>query len=200
MLLLGTRCHAVEHGLPYVTHVTSHDPAGYGWAHDIPTACVFGGARVSPLWVPARCLGRAHRCTYPCLEITSCLMENIGRSTLTVWPDCGDWLGKVGRRAWHLEPLEHTLCDWQSTDHVHCSICIPYSGYFSGDKIFMSSKFWASLWKNLHGCGILNHTLVLCGTVSWVRILWFASQPQKPRKFYPPKNTCYMVYLDSVPV
>ena len=22
----------------------------------------------------------------------------------------------------------------------------------------MSSEFWASLWKNFHGCGILNHT------------------------------------------
>ena len=43
---------------------------------------------------------------------------------------------------------------------------VPYSGYFSGGKIFMSSEFLASLWKNVCGHGILNHTLVLCGTIS----------------------------------
>ena len=64
---------------------------------------------------------------------------------------------------------------------------IPCSGYFSGGKIFVSSEFLASSWKNVRGCGILNHTLVLCGTVSWVKFLWFASQPQKPQKFYHPK-------------
>ena len=33
--------------------------------------------------------------------------------------------------------------------------------------------------------------------VSWVNISWFASQPQKPRKFYPPppKNILYTVYI-----
>ena len=58
----------------------------------------------------------------------------------------------------------------------------------------MSSEFLASSGKNFHGRSILNHTLVLCGTVSWVKISWFASQPRKPRKFYPPKNTHYTVY------
>ena len=38
---------------------------------------------------------------------------------------------------------------------------IPYSGYFSGGKIFVSSELWASSWKNFHGRGILNHTPVL---------------------------------------
>ena len=28
-----------------------------------------------------------------------------------------------------------------------------------------------------------------------VNIPWFASQPRKPRKFYPPKNTRYTVYI-----
>ena len=70
-----------------------------------------------------------------------------------------------------------------------------YSGYFSGGKIFVRSEFLASSWKNFHGHGILNHTSVHCGTVLWVKISWFASQPQKPRKFYPPKNTHYTVYV-----
>ena len=29
--------------------------------------------------------------------------------------------------------------------------------------------------------GILNHNPVLSSTVSWVKISWFSSQPQKPR-------------------
>ena len=57
----------------------------------------------------------------------------------------------------------------------------------------MSSKFLASLWKKFRGRGILDHTPVLCGTVSWVKISWYASEPRKPRKFYPPKNTRYTV-------
>ena len=77
--------------------------------------------------------------------------------------------------------------------HVHVHVHVPYSGYFSGGKIFVSSEFLASLWKNFCGGGILNHTPALCSTVSWVKISWFASQPRKPRKFYPPKNTCYTV-------
>ena len=36
--------------------------------------------------------------------------------------------------------------------------CIPYSGYFSGGEIFVSSEFLASSWKNSCGRGILNHT------------------------------------------
>ena len=57
---------------------------------------------------------------------------------------------------------------------------IPYSGYFSGGKIFVSSEFLDSSWRNFRGRGILNHTPVLCGTVSWVKISWLASQPRKP--------------------
>ena len=71
---------------------------------------------------------------------------------------------------------------------------IPYSGYFSGGEIFMSSEFWASSGKTFCGRCILNHTPVLCDTVSWVKISWFTSQPRKPRKFYPSKNTRYTVY------
>ena len=33
----------------------------------------------------------------------------------------------------------------------------------------MSSEFLASSWKKFRGRGILNHTPVLCGTVSWVK-------------------------------
>ena len=64
---------------------------------------------------------------------------------------------------------------------------LPYGRYFSGGKIFVSSEFLASSWKNICGHGILNHTWVLCGSVLWIKISWFASQPQKPRKFYFPK-------------
>ena len=70
---------------------------------------------------------------------------------------------------------------------------VPYSRYFSGGKILVSSEYLASSWKNFHGRGILKHTLILCGTVSWVKILCFASQPRKPQKFYPLKNTRYTV-------
>ena len=73
--------------------------------------------------------------------------------------------------------------------HIHVS----YSGYFSGGKIFVSSELLACLWENFRGHGILNHTLVPYGTVSWVKISWLASQPRKPRKFYPPKDTRYTV-------
>ena len=51
------------------------------------------------------------------------------------------------------------------------------SRYFLGGKIFVRSEFLASSWKNFRGCGILNHTPVHCGTVLWVKSLWFASQP-----------------------
>ena len=46
-----------------------------------------------------------------------------------------------------------------------------------GGKIFVNSEFLASLWKNFRGYSLLNHTPVLCGTVLWVKISWFTSQP-----------------------
>ena len=60
-----------------------------------------------------------------------------------------------------------TICD-----RLILYVCneIPYSGYFSGGKIFVRSEFLASSWKKFRGCGILNHTPVHCGTVSWVKI------------------------------
>ena len=61
----------------------------------------------------------------------------------------------------------------------------------------MRSEFLASLWKNFCGRGILNHTLVHCGTVLWVKISRFTSQPQKPQTFYHPKNTHYTVYAHT---
>ena len=67
-----------------------------------------------------------------------------------------------------------------------CTYCI--AGIFGGGKIFVSSELLASSWKNFRGRGILNHTPVLCGTVSWVKISWFASQPRKPRIFNPPEK------------
>ena len=64
----------------------------------------------------------------------------------------------------------------------------------------MSGEVLASSWKKFRGRGILNHTPVLCGTISWVNISWFASQARKPRNFYPPKTTPYTVYIDSAAV
>ena len=64
-------------------------------------------------------------------------------------------------------------------------IHVLYSGYFLRGKLFVSSAFLASSWNNVHGCGILHHTPVLCGTVSGVKHSWFASPPRKQRKFYP---------------
>ena len=69
----------------------------------------------------------------------------------------------------------------------------------------MSSEVLASSWKNFRGHSILNHTRVLCGTVSWVKILWFTSQPRKPRNFTPRKipairyvHTCmYTVHVHT---
>ena len=80
-----------------------------------------------------------------------------------------------------------------------CTSYVPYSGYFSGGKIFMRSEFLPNLWKHFHGRGILSHTLVHCGTISWVKSSRFASQPRKPRNFYPPKNTRYTVceFMDT---
>ena len=40
---------------------------------------------------------------------------------------------------------------------------IPCSGYFSGNKILVSSEFWASSWKNVCGHRILNHTPCMHG-------------------------------------
>ena len=87
--------------------------------------------------------------------------------------------------------LNQTHAYTHSSTHTH----IPYNGYLSGGKIFVSSELLASSWKNFRGHGILKDTPVPCGTVSWVKLLWFASQPREPRKFYPPKNTHYTVHV-----
>ena len=42
---------------------------------------------------------------------------------------------------------------------------VPYSGYFSGGKIFVSSKFGDSSWKRFRGRGMLNHTPCTRGVV-----------------------------------
>ena len=66
----------------------------------------------------------------------------------------------------------HTLF-WDINTTATSIYCI--AGIFWGGKIFVTSEFLASSWKNFRGHGILNHTLVLCGTISWVKSLWFAS-------------------------
>ena len=56
----------------------------------------------------------------------------------------------------------------------------------------MRSEFLASSWKYFRGC---NHTLVHCGTVSWVKK--FSGSPlnhENHENFIPPKNTGYMVF------
>ena len=53
--------------------------------------------------------------------------------------------------------LTHALDqNLQKGIHVYIHMYIPYSGYFSGGKIFVSSEFLASSWKNFRGCGILR--------------------------------------------
>ena len=84
---------------------------------------------------------------------------------------------------------------WQSTaDRTPISrvnrlphMGIPYRGYFSGGKIFVSSEFLASLWKYFRGRRILNHTRVLCGTVSWI-INFMVRLNKKNTKILPSKK------------
>ena len=78
---------------------------------------------------------------------------------------------REGRRGRHLPLPEYVNCTG-----LHGQL-LPYSGYFSGGKIFVSNEFLASSWKNFHSRSTLNHTLVLCVTVSWIKISWFTSQP-----------------------
>ena len=66
-------------------------------------------------------------------------------------------------------------------------LCYRIVGIFWEVKFSWAVNFWPVQGKVFHFCGILNHTLVLCSTVSWVKISWFASQPRKPRNFNPPK-------------
>ena len=114
----------------------------------------------------------------------------------------------------------HCTCMYNCT--CVCSACIPYSGYFSGSKIFVSSEFLASSWKIFHGHSIhvhvhvLCHTLYpvphscstcvnakLCSTVSWVNFSWFASQPhynsskgyRRAIKGLPCTLTCRYMYV-----
>ena len=89
----------------------------------------------------------------------------------------------------HRKPFHVRYYSNKKLDVRKSQCMVPYSGYFSGDKIFVRSEFLPSSWKTFRGHSILNHTPVHCGTVSWVKISWFTSQPRKPRKFYPPKNT-----------
>ena len=65
-------------------------------------------------------------------------------------------------------------------------------GIFQGGKMFVSSEFLASSWKNFHGCGTLNHTPVLCGTVLWVKIFVVRLSTTKllPPEKYPLYSTC----------
>ena len=72
---------------------------------------------------------------------------------------------------------------------------IPYSGDYLGDKIFVSSEFLDSLWKNFRGHGILNRTPVLCGTVSWVKnfmvhLSTTTTTKILPHEKYPLYGTC----------
>ena len=50
----------------------------------------------------------------------------------------------------------------------YVTLKVPYSGYFSGGKIFVSSEFLASSWNHFRGCGILrvrmpNYAVLFCG-------------------------------------
>ena len=55
-------------------------------------------------------------------------------------------------------------------------------------------KFRGYVYVCTNGRGSLTLRVASMVTVSWVNISWFASQPRKLRKCYPPKNTRYTVY------
>ena len=123
-------------------------------------------------------------CQFACLDCSSCFMV-ICKCTIIDAKTYVMYCTQVGKRR---HKMSRDI-EMRYSRHI-----IPYSGYFwGGGKIFVSSKFLASSWKTFRGHGILNHTPVLCGTVSWVKISWYASQPRKPRKVYPLKNTRYTV-------
>ena len=94
----------------------------------------------------------------------------------------------------------------KSSAHAHVYTCTctyekaqeyyHIAGIFHGVKFFVSSEFLASSWKNFHGRSILNHTPVLCGTVSWVKKFVVRLSTMKITKMSPPKNTRYMVLED----
>ena len=96
--------------------------------------------------------------------------------------------------------IAHNIIAYVHTQHIHCNI--PYSGYFWGGKIFVSSEVLASSWKNFHGCGILNHTPVLCGTVSWVKkfVVHLSTTKILPPEKYPLYGSLYIcmyMYIHS---
>ena len=66
-----------------------------------------------------------------------------------------------------------------------CTSYVPYSGYFSGGKIFMRSEFLPNLWKHFHGRGILSHTLVHCGKKFEVRLSTTKTTKLLPPEKYP---------------
>ena len=75
---------------------------------------------------------------------------------------------------------------------------LPYSGYFSGGKIFVDMEILRVHGKNV----VVSCTRALMGvarciymvTVSWINISWFTSQPRKPRNFNP-RNIPVIRYL-----
>ena len=56
--------------------------------------------------------------------------------------------------------------------YLYTAVSVMYhiAGIFQGGKSFVISEFLASSWNNFRGRGILSHTPVLCGTVSWIKI------------------------------
>jgi len=112
-----------------------------------------------------------------------------------------------GRR-WLPSPSNHTVCVHmcvQVSSRAACStanavlvVIIPYSGYFSGVKIFVSSEFLASSWKTFRGHGILNHvhpsTMQYCfvGKNFMVRL-----STMKTTKILPPEKIPAIQYLQG---
>ena len=84
--------------------------------------------------------------------------------------------------------------------HKHVST-YRIEGIFRGVKF---SWIWKMLWVRGKDF-VVTCTRALMGvarciymvTVSWVNISWFASQPRKPRKFYPPPPEKYPLYGNS---
>ena len=93
----------------------------------------------------------------------------------------------------------------QQHPYFFVQFLIVFSYIYRIAGIFRGVKFsW--IWKNFRvrgknfvvSCMRALMSVVRCiymVTVSWVNISWFTSQPRKPRKFKPPKNTRYKVHV-----
>ena len=80
-----------------------------------------------------------------------------------------DWchLGRAFLNHDHQPPLVGVACEVDCSTSSAVTFCCSEHGLPL--QIFVNSEFLASSWKYFRGRGILNHTPLLCGTVTWVK-------------------------------